>query len=160
MGYIGALAVIVGVYIIWREYSAFLDRELRLCRAFVRAVSDYKEKVRCYMDSPKDWAEGYTDDTLSELGFLLNLRDGADFKEAYGAMRGNLHITDELNEILTSCFDRLGDGYLDTELETLDTAVVKLRSEEDRISLNLSKRWKAAGAMLGAFALGTVILVI
>ena len=160
MSYLGAIAVIIGVYMIWREYSLFTGREVLVCRSFSRAVMDYREKMICYMVSPGDWAENYSDECLSEMGFLESLREGANFKEAYGAVCDKLCITDELNSVLSGCFDRLGEGYLETELKTLDVAIEKLRCEEIRLSESVSKRRKATGAVLGAFAVGTVILII
>ena len=42
----------------------------------------------------------------------------------------------------------------------LDDAIARLSREEKRIAEELSKRQKVAGALLGAFAVGAVILVI
>lgn len=160
MIYFGAVAVIFGAYMLWREYAVFLDKELLWCRAFVRALSDYREKIKCYMDTPSSWASGYGDRYLSECGFLGRLADGDDFLEAYRISRDGLILTDTVEEVLNSCFERLGDGYLDTELEVLELTLDKLSREEGRISEELSKRRKAAGAVLGAFAFGIIILII
>ena len=160
MLYFGAIAVILGVYMIWREYATYLDRELLSCRVFLRALTDYREKMKCYMEVPSSWAMGYSDVTLSACGFLDVLKAGADLPEAYGKAKEKLCITDEVDRILTSCFFRLGEGYLETELETLEIAITKLSHEEGTMAENLSKRRKATGAVLGACALGVVILVI
>ena len=160
MLYLGTIAVILGVYMVWREYAAYLDRELLSCRAFLRALTDYREKMKCYMETPTAWATGYTDGDLDTCEFLDMLRAGADFPEAYSKARGKLCITEEVDMALTSCFDRLGEGYLETELETLEIAIGKLLREEGVMAENLSKKRKATGAMLGAFALGVVVLVI
>ena len=160
MLYFGAIAVILGVYMIWREYSAYLDRELLSCRAFLHALTDYREKMKCYMYVPSSWAEGYSDENLSACGFLDMLKSGVDLPEAYRKARESLCVTDEVDKILTSCFGRLGEGYLDTELETLEIAIGKLSRAEGLMAENLSKRRKATGAVLGACALGAVILVI
>ena len=69
-------------------------------------------------------------------------------------------LTDTTEDALNSCFERLGDGYLDTELEVIEQALEKLSREEGRISEDLLKRRKAAGAVLGAFASGIIILII
>lgn len=160
MLYSGAIAVILGVYMIWREYASYLDRELLSCRAFLGALIDYREKMKCYMDVPSRWAEGYFDEALDTSGFLGMLKSGVDLSEAYSEAREKLCVSDEVDKILTSCFTRLGEGYLDTELETLETAIGKLMRHEGLMADNLSKRRKATGAVLGACALGVVILVI
>ena len=160
MLYFGAIAVILGVYMIWREYALYLDRELLYCRAFLDALVDYREKMKCYMDAPSNWAEGYCDENLTSCGFLDMLKSGVDLSEAYGKTRENMCLTDEVDKILVSCFSRLGEGYLDTELETLEVAIGKLTRVEGLMAENLSKRRKATGAVLGACAMGVVILVI
>ena len=160
MLYFGAIAVILGVYMIWREYAAYLDRELLSCRSFLRALTDYREKMKCYMDVPSSWAEEYSDEQLAECGFLDMVKSGTDISEAYRKSCANLCITDEVDKALTACFGRLGEGYLDTELETLEIAIGKLSREERHLTESLSKRRKATGAVLGACALGVVILVI
>lgn len=160
MSYLGAISVIIGVYMIWREYSRFVDREYEICRAFLLAITDYREKVRCYMESPREWALGYEDECLLQNGFLPALRDGADFTVAYGEARRDICTTKSVDGILTACFTRLGEGYLEAELDTLDIAIGKLSCEEAGCAERLTKRRKATGALLGAFALGTVILII
>lgn len=160
MAYIGALAVIFAVFLIWREYSSYLDKELSACRAFLSAITDYREKVRCYLDSPREWAKNYDSELLDGCGFLGLLREGADFGEAYLETRDKLCLSDEADAILSSCFQRLGEGYLEGELEILALAIEKLGKEEAASSVEFVKKKKAVGAMLGAVAAGIVILII
>ena len=160
MAYFGAVAVILAMYMIWREYSGFLSGELGWSRCYLRALFDYREKVRCYMQTPMRWAEGYTDDMLISCGFLERLMQGEDIGTAYRLARSDMGVSDSVDALLTDCFDRLGEGYLDTELEVLDGVIDKLSREEAREAEALAKRRKAAGALLGAFASGVVILVI
>ena len=159
MAYLGAIAVILGVYMAWRGYVAFLDEELSSIRAFLTAVTDYRDKMKCYMDTPTEWAIDYSDERLLECGFLNLLRDGADFRMAYRESRAAVILTDAADKALSSAFDRLGEGYLDTELEVLGVAIDKLAGEERALSSALGKRRRAAGAVLGAFASGIVILI-
>ena len=158
MYYFGAVAVIVGVYMIWREYSAFLHKELLWCRSFLNAITDYRDKIKCYMDTPSGWAAGYSDQRLTECGFLERLREGDDFCTAYKSMCGAC-LNDASENILSACFERLGEGYLDTELEVLGIAIDKLGKEEARLTDALPKQRKAAGAVLGAFATGLIIFI-
>lgn len=159
MAYFGAVSIVFAVYLIWREYSSFLDGELSWCRGFLKALCDYRDKVRCYMITPSDWAADYSDERLSSCGFLGFLLEGSDFMTAYKNSDKPLCLTDATDSALTSCFSRLGEGYLDTELEALGVAVDKLTAEEKGLSESLAKRRKALGAMLGAVASGIVILV-
>lgn len=158
--YIGAAVIIFAAFTVWREYAAFLERGVCWCRAFLAALCDLREKMKCYLDSPRSWAEGYEDGLLYECGFLERLRDGENLHEAYRASRRGACLSDTADEILDSCFRRLGEGYLDTELESVELAIEKLSGEEARGSEELVRRRKVAGAVLGACASGIVILVI
>ena len=160
MVYFGAILVIFGAYTVWREYALFLDKDLLWCRTFLAALTDYREKVKCYMNTPAMWADGYTDKLLCECGFLDKLVDGANFSEAYADIRKLTHLTDNADAILSSCFERLGEGYLDVEIEILESAIDKLSREEKELAESLAKRRKAVGAMIGAFAVGMIILII
>lgn len=159
MAYLGAVAIVASVYVLWREYGKFLDGELLWCRCFLRALTDYREKVRCYVETPGSWAAGYSDEQLSSCGFLERLINGDGFATAYRDTDRPPYLTDATDSALEGCFDRLGEGYLDTELEVLASAIEKLTREEARLSDSLVKRRRAIGAVMGAVASGIVILI-
>ena len=160
MSYIGALAVILATFLIWREYVSYLDGEHACYCAFYRALGDYREHVRCYLEPPVEWALGYEDDLLLECGFLGALREGGEMSVAYLSSRNNLLLDSRVDKILTECFERLGGGYLDTELATLDLAISQLSRMESESACELSRKRKVAGAFLGACASGIVIMII
>lgn len=159
MAYFGAAAIVIAVYIIWREYAVFLDGELSWCRCFLSALTDYRDKVRCYVETPRAWARDYSDARLSGCGFLDLITSGADFLEAYRECARSPYLTEATDSALSECFDRLGRGYIDTELEVLGIAIDKLTVEEHRLAESLAKRRKALGATLGAVVSGIVILI-
>ena len=160
MSYIGAFVVIFATFLIWREYVSYLERGHSYCRAFLHALGDYRERVRCYLDSPLAWALGYEDDKLMECGFLKAVREGGEMSWAYSSSRQSLCLDYRVDGILSECFERLGNGYLDTELATLDLAISRLTEAESESLTELSRKRKVAGAFLGAFASGVVIMII
>ena len=160
MAYFGAVAVILAAYMTWRVYSESLFGELDLCKRLLAAITDYRDKVKCYMDTPQRWAAEYSDDELRRCGFLSHLAGGGDFKSAYSRLKTDMTVSDEVDSVLTECFERSGEGYLDTEIEILNLAIGKLEVEERRLSEAFSGKKKAVGAMLGAIASGIVILAI
>ena len=160
MAYFGAVAVILAAYMTWRVYSEALFRELDLCKRLLAALADYRDKIRCYMDTPQGWAAEYSDEDLMRLGFLSCLADGGTFMEAYSALKSSVTVCGEVDSVLVECFKRLGEGYLDTEIEILSVAIDKLKAEETRMSEMLNGKKKAVGAILGAVASGIVILAI
>ena len=158
MAYFGAVAVILAAYMTWRLYSDSLFVELDLCRRILAAITDYRDKIRCYMDTPQRWAMEYSDEELTRCGFLPCLMGGGDFSLAYGVLKENVTIGEGVDCALTECFERLGEGYLDTEIEILGVAIEKLKTEEKRMTEAFANKKKAAGAVLGAVATGIVIL--
>ena len=159
MVYIGALAVIFAAFMIWREYAGYLDRELYWCREFLGAIRDLREKMKCYLDSPCEWAREYKSEALLRCGFRDKLLQGEDILVAYKSSR-DVCLSDKAGEILESCFEHLGEGYIDTELESIELAIAKLTEEEKCASAEIGRKRKVAGAFIGAFASGIVILVI
>lgn len=160
MLYLGAFAVIFAAFMLWREYSRFLIVELSTVRAFIRALEDYREHMRCFLDSPRSWAMEYRDSTLEESGFLVKLREGCRADEAYISSCGVMYPGDAADGVLRVCFERLGSGYLDTELTALDSSLDRLIKLEGGMANECKKRTQAAGALLGACASGIVIMII
>ena len=159
MRFLGAFSIISAALLAWRAYRAYLIEELAFVRAFLGALEDYRRGVGCYLEPLSGWADSYLDERLSAVGFLDRLREG-DAGAAYKAVRNRCYLQDKVDEILNYTFSRLGAGYLEGELTVLDDAIARLSREEKRIAEELSKRQKVAGALLGAFAVGAVILVI
>ena len=159
MRFFGAFSIISAALLAWRSYRAYLIEELGFVRAFLGALEDYRRGVGCYLEPLSRWAESYADERLSAVGFFDGLREG-DAGAAYKAVRSKCYLPDKVDEILDYTFSRLGTGYLEGELAVLDDAIARLSREEKRIAEELSKRQKVAGALLGAFAVGAVILVI
>ena len=159
MVYIGALAVIFSAFMIWREYVGYLDRELFWCREFLGAIKDLREKMKCYLESPTEWAREYKSESLSRCGFLDKVRAGEDVLSAYRSL-SEVCLSDKVDEILVGCFEHLGEGYIDTELENIELTISRLGNEETSASSEIGRKRKVAGALLGAFASGIVILVI
>jgi len=156
---IGVVIIIVIVFLFWREYTSYLERELKVCRTFRAMLCDMRDKMRCYLDTPRTWAHGYEDDQLSECGFLDRLRGGVSLADAYEACKEKLCISRSVDSALHSFFARSGEGYIDTELVAIDCAIDSLTETEGVMSGEVNKKAKVAGAVLGAFVAGIVILV-
>lgn len=159
MLYLGTFAVMCAVFMIWREYSAFLDGELKWCREMIRAIGDLGERMRCYLSSPREWAQRYESELLAGCGFLDRLKGGESLEDAFVHSEGGMELTGEVRDAVYGCFSGFGGGYLDGELESLGLALEKLRAAEQGLAGELPRRRKAVGAILGACALGIVILI-
>ena len=160
MIYIGAFIVIFAAFSVWRCYSSFLLEELDYTRAFLGALCDYREKMKCYLRSPVDWASDYPENDSPISDFLGRVRDGERLITAYTDSFDGYYLPKRVHEVLMSCFSRLGEGYLETELEVVESAVGELSLIERGMTDEISKRQRASGALLGAFAVGLVILVL
>lgn len=160
MTYIGAFAVILSVFMAWRCYCSYLFDELSHTRVFLRALRSCRERMKCYLAPPSEWARDYDDELLRTSGFLGAVEDGEGLLAAYRSSKDKWCITDECDGVLDGCFSRLGEGYLDTELEVVESAIEGMEREERRLSEDISRRKRVAGALLGALAVGVVILII
>lgn len=156
----GVAFLSVATLMIWRAYASYLSAEKRSCAAFLSAIEDMKEKMRCYLYSPREWAVGYKSDCLSSSGFLSALSDGKSLAEAYETSKECLQICKRADEILADLFSRCGEGYLDGEIAMLDSAIVNLSAVKNDMEAQNSKKTKAAGALLGAVAAGMAILAL
>lgn len=159
MLFVGAFTIVFVIFLFWREYTSYLRRELLVLRTFRNMLRDMKDKMRCYLDSPRSWSLGYENDILSDSGFLGALRGGADLLEAYVTCREKLCISQETDSVLFSLFSRAGEGYIDTELEAMECALEGLSAIESTMVDEVNKKTKVSGAVLGAFAAGIIILV-
>ncbi len=160
MTYIGALLLVAAAVAIYRAYGGFLEEELRTAGAFLCALESYREGVRCYLTSPASWAEGYRDELLASSGFLSGILQGESFSSSYRLARSTLFISKEIDAVLDSCFLRLGEGGLANEVEVLSSAIEKLRDGQEAAARGVTSRKSAAGALLGACAVGVVILAL
>lgn len=160
MTYIGAFAVILGVFMSWRGYCSYLKEQLLFTKAFLDALKDYREKMKCYLKPLVAWAFEYSDEQLLSVGFLGAIREGKNVSLAYLESSEHCYLPNKVDSVLESLFSHLGEGYLETELENLDAAILKLDAEAKRMTDELSQRKKVAGSLLGALAVGVVILVI
>lgn len=160
MIYIGAFIVILAAFSAWRCYSSFLVEELTDTRAFLSALGDYREKMKCYLRSPVDWASDYLQNAPRISDFLGRVCEGDRLITAYTGSRVGYYLPKRVDEVLESCFSRLGDGYLETEVELVESAIRELSAIEHGMADELFKRRRASGALLGALAVGLVILAL
>ena len=160
MVYIGAFTVALVTLLLWRGYSSYLASELECCRELLVALEDMRDKVRCFLMTPREWAHSYSSDLLEGCGFLGALKDGESPERAYEKCRYKLPVRSDADEVVTNLFRRAGGADLVAEVGAIGIAVDKLSAIESAMSADIGKRVKAAGAMLGAFAAGIVILVI
>ena len=127
---------------------------------FLAFIRNMKERMECYLELPADWAVGFKSPELERTEFLLYVRDGMNVAEAYEKCESSLCICDEAKDTLKALFDRFGEGYLDTELSLIKSSIEKLSEIEASLKTENGNKIKAVGAMLGAVAIGIVVLVI
>ena len=158
MTYIGALLVIFAAFTVWRVYCSYLFEESNMLRAFLHAICDYRDNMKCYLKSPKEWADHYSEDIPTE--FISAVRNGEGLLKAYLKTEGRGYLPKDIDCALEECFSHLGEGYLETELVITEAAIDKLTAEEKLLYGELGKKKKTVGALIGAFAVGLIILII
>lgn len=160
MVFLGAVMLAAATFVLWREYAAYLKKGVDELSGFLAFIRNMKERMECYLELPADWAGGFRSPELEGSGFLFYVREGMDVGEAYEKCENSLCICDEAKDALRALFDRFGEGYLDTELSFIKSSIEKLSEIEASLKIENGNKIKAVGAMLGAVAMGIVILVI
>ena len=157
---LGAILLILFAFLLWREYSSYLKREEAELTEITRFLRNMRERMMCYLELPSAWIGEYSSDVLESVGFLERIRSGDDVSSAYEGVKKNLLIDPEISDELSALFSGLGEGYLDTELVAVDKTVEKLDQALGRLLPEIKNRSRAAGAVLGALAMGAVIMII
>ena len=155
----GILLILVA-FLLWREYSLYLKREESELCEITRFVRNMRDRMACYLELPSAWAGEYSSDVLERVGFLPKIRSGEDVSLAYEGIKEQLLLDPDISDELSTLFAGLGDGYLEGELALVDKTIAKLDSAGARLAPEIKNKTRAAGAMLGALAMGAVILII
>ena len=160
MVFIGASLLILFAFLVWKEYAGYLNKGTRELEEFVRFIETMKERMECYLETPGVWVPDFTADELERLGFLESIRNGNDVNTAYAECKDLLCICNDAREILDELFSHLGNGYLDTELGIINSSLGKLTKIKDAFRTEKENKTKAMGAMIGAVAIGIIILIL
>lgn len=157
---VGAALLSLAALMAWRAYASYLSLQKQGCVAFLSAITDMREKMRCYLYSPREWSGGYKSEYLAECGFLTALSNGKSLSEAYLLSKERIEMCNRADEILTELFSRCGEGYLEGEILALDSAIAGLSALKNEMEAQNGKKTRAVGAMLGAIAAGVAILAL
>lgn len=160
MFFIGVGILLCVAFLCWREYTAYLQRELDELSDFLFFIENMRDKMECYLQSPLSWVGEFSRPSLERLGFLDSLRCDGDLGAAYRACTDKLLIKSDASEVIGELFSRFGEGYLDTERGLIDSTIHKLSIIEGKLKDELKNKSRAAGAMIGAIAIGAVIMII
>ena len=153
----GVIIVLVTV-MVWRMYAEYLGARRESCRSFLKMLIDMRDKMYCYLISPREWAEKYEGSDI--YGFVEKIKNGQELYSAYTECRTNISIPDAADSVLRDYFSRVGERYVESELLAADRAIDELRRIEAVSQEEVSKKTKVAGALLGAFSTGIVILIL
>jgi hypothetical protein len=119
-----------------------------------------RDRMECYLETPSSWIDEFEYCELERIGFVSDIREGGDLLSAYEKRKSALCIGKEAENIISNMLSELGDGYLGTELNIINSALDKLSKIESAVSSERENKARAAGALLGAVAAGVVILII
>lgn len=160
MLFVGILMLICCLAFAWREYAAYLGREMRETDELLAFIKHIRERMNCYLEPISAWVGEYSTPELERLGFLGALRNGVDIKQAFADCSDKMCISSEVSDTFSNTLSEMGDFYLESELDALELAVDKLSAAQKRVNDDYKNKIKASGAMLAAVAIGAVVLVI
>lgn len=155
---LGGVIILLVTVAVWRAYADYLKERRESCRIFIRMLADMRDKMYCYLISPREWAQKYDD--VDKYGFAEKVKEGQELYSAYMECRGRTHIPDAADAILRDYFSRVGDSYVENEVAAADNVISELRKIDAQSSEEALKKTKVAGALLGAFSTGIVILIL
>ena len=158
--FVGVLMLICCLFFAWREYAVYLGREMREITELLAFVKHIRERMSCYLEPISAWIGEYSTPELERLGFLGALRGGMDVKQAFADCLDKMCISPDVSDAFSDTLTEMGDAYLESELDTLDSAVDKLSTAQKRVNDDYKNKIKASGAMLAAVAIGVVVLFI
>ena len=155
----GMFFVVISAMIFAFERTSADDRRLRVLLELTKFIERLRIDIGCYLKPVSDIAAAFSSDTLSELGFLSDIREmGAD--KAYVRLEEKKILRDEEKRILSGFFSRLGEGYAEDELKLIDSALQELSALIKVEREKAPKRKKLFLTLSCAGALALIILLI
>ncbi len=156
----GAVAVLVAVFFIAREYSVFARRRLDELRGFHSLLEYIGGGISKYLSFGSGLWNGFSCDKLESCGFLQMLRDGEHPGKAFSRCKSRLALSTEQKDVLEKFFLDFGREYKDSELKRVSEYRVRLGETLEKEVLELEKNVKVVRALLLGGGLSVVILVI
>lgn len=156
----GALAVLVAVFVIGREYAAFSRRRTKELRGFYELLEYMEISISSYLSFGSELWGGFSCDDLEASGFLASLRNCELPGEAFSKCRSGLSFSDEYKDLLEDFFRGFGREYRDGELKRLAEYKGKLSDILAREEESTDKNVKVTRALLLGGGLSLVVLVI
>jgi len=156
---VGAVLVAAAGIFVSRLYSGYLVRRCDEGEAFLRLIEHISGEISRYLTPPAELLKGYSDKVLDSLGFTDTARSEG-FAAAFSSVRKKCALSEETAEILGKLFSGFGRDYKSGELARLDEAKTALSRAVTREREELSKNLKLGRVLIGAAALGIIILLL
>ena len=156
---VGAVLVAAAGIFASRLYSGYLVRRCDEGEAFLRLIEHISGEISRYLTPPAELLKGYSDGVLDSLGFTeIARREGV--SAAFSAVKKKCALSDEALKILEKLFSGFGRDYKSGELARLDETRAALSRVVTREREELSKNLKLGRVLIGAVALGAIILLL
>ena len=132
-----------------------LRHRAALCGEIYEFLRHIRNRVGCYLLPLREIAFSYSTPCLEESGVLDALRNG---KDPMPLFKGKYSLSDNFRRVVGGVLSSFGEGYVDEELRSLDSAInelsVLLAAEESESR----KRIKLCSVLSAAVGIGSLIL--
>ena len=160
MHLVGCALIILGAALCVGAYRRYTERAIAEGEDFLKLLDRLYDGIFCYLKTPSEIICSSELPSLNTLGFVGLVKDGVDPSAAFEQLKEKLCLGEEQKELLSSFFKRIGGGYLENEIRSIDYtkkrfAELMLGSKE-----SLAKRVKTVGAVSFAAALSLCIILI
>ena len=155
---LGAVILLCASLFVGRAYEKYLEGRLSEAREILRMLLHMREKINAFLCPQRELLSDFRSDILERVGFLGKIRGGIGIYEAF--MDTKFSFACEIYETLSAYLSGFGKRYKSDELARLDSTVRVIDGYVKREQEQLPKDIKIAKTLLGAAALGIVILMI
>ena len=154
---VGICLLLFTLFYAVRRLSAAQRARLELLGEVYDFLRYIRRQVKCYLLPLKDIAASYSTELLERCGFLDRLRSG---ENPLVSFTGEYRIADAPMGVLSAAFSSFGEGYVEDEIRSLDTAIEDMSLLLSKERAECAKRVKLYSVVGAAIGVGSLILVI
>jgi len=158
--YIGIAAMLLSALLFSREYSRYMKKRLSECEGFLSFMSHIRIQIGCFLKPSRELCDGFSNDALSDCGFIDELRSTGDIYGAYKNAEPRLAMSCEAREISDNLFSALGAGYREDGVRLIDESEKKMQKICDELRASTPKSVRLALTLSVTAVLGFSILII
>ncbi len=155
---LGVCILLFTSILISHELVGARRKSFLLCEELLRLVSYLRLQIGCFLRPLSEAVADFDSQPLAECGFLP-LGEGADLRRAFCESKLPGAVGEECARIVDSLFSSLGNGYLEDEVNLLDTHRAQLGAAVETRRIDMVKETRLIRTLTVTASLGFIILI-